>query len=234
MLGCAQSGERIRRLDRAQNDCPDCGVVCVFLQRHVGAPQSDPHVRAVALLWPRRCRGSDTCESHSKSVRKASTSRRWRWIGRVSSAERRPRMPRLSGYSPTCRGMHRSRSSPAWSGSLRPAPTSKLSRNTRVMARRISGAFAWEKFEIRLWALHETSMNMQVEAGRYQLTEHGATWGAIAYRDDWTAVGVYGLSVTNSIWVHNGKIASFTSVPRNPIDVQQLGNLWRPGATPEH
>ena len=98
----------------------------------------------------------------------------------------------------------------------------------------VADRFAWEKFEIRLWALHETSMNMQVEAGRYQLTEHGATWGAIAYRDDWTAVGVYGLSVTNSIWVHNGKIASFTSVPRNPIDVQQLGNLWRPGATPEH
>jgi hypothetical protein len=97
----------------------------------------------------------------------------------------------------------------------------------------IADRFAWEKFEIRLWALQNASMNSHMDADGYQLTEHGATWDATAYRDDWSSVGVHGLSVTNSISVHNGKIAIFTSIPRNPTDVQQLGNLWRPGATPE-
>jgi hypothetical protein len=73
-------------------------------------------------------------------------------------------------------------------------------------------------------------MNIHVVAYDYQLSEHSATWDAAVYRDDWTAVGVNPLVVTNSIWVHNGKIASFTSVPRDPADVEQLGTpvaSWR-------
>lgn len=97
----------------------------------------------------------------------------------------------------------------------------------------VADRFAWGKFEIRRWALNGASMNMHMQADDYQLTEHGATWEAIAYRDDWTALGVHGLAVTDAIWVHNGKIATFTSVPRDATDIQQLGNLWRPGATPE-
>jgi hypothetical protein len=98
----------------------------------------------------------------------------------------------------------------------------------------VADRFAWQKFEIRLWALQQASMNIDVDADGYQLTANGATWDATVYRDDWAAVGVHGLSVMNSISVHNGKIATFTSIPRNATDVQQLGNLWRPGATPEH
>jgi hypothetical protein len=93
--------------------------------------------------------------------------------------------------------------------------------------------FAWQKFEIRLWAQKAADMNIQVVAQQYRLTEQGAVWDADEYRDDWAAIGMRVLRVTNSICVHNGKIASFASTPSNPIDADQLGNLWQPGASPE-
>jgi hypothetical protein len=54
------------------------------------------------------------------------------------------------------------------------------------------------------------------------------------YRDDWMALRVAPLSVTNSIWVHQGKVAAFSSTPRDPRDAERLGSLWRPGLPPEH
>jgi alkylation response protein AidB-like acyl-CoA dehydrogenase len=80
------------------------------------------------------------------------------------------------------------------------------------------------------WAEQQVQMNIHADAYDFRMDEHGAAWEAIVYRDDWAAIGVHALTVTNAIWVNNGKIASFTSVAKNRMDVDQLGNLWRPGA----
>jgi hypothetical protein len=90
---------------------------------------------------------------------------------------------------------------------------------------------AWLKFEIRVWAEQQFRSGIRVEAHEYWLTEQGAAWNADVCRDDWHDLGVRRLPVTNSIWVHNGKVANFTSRPRQPIDVAQLGGLWQPGAS---
>ena len=85
--------------------------------------------------------------------------------------------------------------------------------------------FAWQKFEIRLWAQQQVQAGIRMEAYDYRVTEHGAAWTADAYREDWRAVGVTPLRVTNSIWVHNGQLAkrlqraeasAQTAVPRSP------------------
>jgi hypothetical protein len=92
---------------------------------------------------------------------------------------------------------------------------------------------AWQKFEIALWAEQQVRANIRVEAHDYRLTEHGVAWDAEVYRDDWAALGVAALPVTNSIWVHAGKLADFTSTPRDRRLAERLGDLWRPGAAPE-
>jgi hypothetical protein len=89
--------------------------------------------------------------------------------------------------------------------------------------------YAWLKFEIRLWAQTQADSNLRMQAYQYRITEQGAAWDADLYRDDWTAAGVAPLNVTNSIWVHNGKIANFTEKLRNPADADRLANLWQPG-----
>jgi len=93
--------------------------------------------------------------------------------------------------------------------------------------------FAWQKFEIRRWAEGQVEMHINAPAYDYRLTQHGAAWDADVYRDDWAALGVPALAVTNSVWVHNGKLANFTSVPRSPADTQPLGVRWRPATVPE-
>lgn len=94
--------------------------------------------------------------------------------------------------------------------------------------------YAWLKSEIRLWAQLQADANILVEAYEYRVTDEGITWNADVYRDDWIAVGVTALAVTNSIWVHNGKIAQFTQTARNSDDTERLGMLWQPGSAPPH
>jgi hypothetical protein len=93
--------------------------------------------------------------------------------------------------------------------------------------------YAWQKFEIRVWAERQVAGNIHVEAYDYRISEHGVLWEADVYRDDWGAIGVTPLPVSNAIWVHHGKLASFTSTPRNPHDAQLLGGAWQPDAEPE-
>jgi hypothetical protein len=93
--------------------------------------------------------------------------------------------------------------------------------------------FAWQKFEIRLWAQQQVQAGIRSEAYDYRVTEHGASWKADVYRDDWQAVGVALVPVTNSIWVHHGQVADFTSKLSEPDDQQRLGRLWQPGTLPE-
>jgi hypothetical protein len=45
----------------------------------------------------------------------------------------------------------------------------------------------------------------------FRLTEKGAAWDADVYREDWRALGVDGVAVTNTVSVHNGRLAIFTS-----------------------
>ena len=40
-------------------------------------------------------------------------------------------------------------------------------------------------------------------------------------------------AVSNSIWVHNGQLADFSSTLSEPRDAERLGDLWRPGAAPD-
>src|SRR5262249_7343933 len=91
--------------------------------------------------------------------------------------------------------------------------------------------YAWLKFEIGVWAQHQADMDVHVDAHDYRLTEHGAAWDADVYRSDWAAAGVRAMGVANSIWVHSGKVARFSSRARSAVDAAQLGSLWRPGAT---
>jgi hypothetical protein len=93
--------------------------------------------------------------------------------------------------------------------------------------------FAWEKFEIRLWALQQAQGGFRGEAYDYRVTEHGAAWSADVYRDDWRALGVTAVRVLNTIWVHNGYVADFTSELGEPSDQLRLGRLWQPGTIPE-
>ncbi len=93
--------------------------------------------------------------------------------------------------------------------------------------------YAWQKFEIHRWAQQQAHMNIRTEAYDFRLTARGAAWHAEVYRDDWASRGVKPLSTTNSIWVHHGKVANFTSNPRDPRDAEMLWPLWRAGATPE-
>jgi hypothetical protein len=93
--------------------------------------------------------------------------------------------------------------------------------------------YAWQKFEIRLWAQRQVAAGIRTEAFDYTASEHGATWGANVYRDDFSALGVEFVPVTNTIWVHNGKLADFTSTLNEPRDFERLGVLWQPGSVPE-
>jgi hypothetical protein len=93
--------------------------------------------------------------------------------------------------------------------------------------------YAWEKFEIRLWAQQQAQGGFRADAYDYRVTDHGATWGADVYRDDWRALGVTAVRVLNTIWVHNGYVADFTSELGEPSDQLRLGRLWQPGTIPE-
>jgi len=92
--------------------------------------------------------------------------------------------------------------------------------------------YAWGKFEIRLWVQQQVQASIHIEAYDYRSIEVGAAWNADVYHQDWRQLE-YPLRVTNTIWVHNGKIADFTSKPSNPSDAWHLGYLWRPGSVPE-
>jgi hypothetical protein len=93
--------------------------------------------------------------------------------------------------------------------------------------------FAWEKFEIRLWALQQAQGGLRAEAYDYRVTELGAAWSADLYRDDWRALGLTAVRVTDTISVHNGRLADFTSELSEPSDQLRLGRLWQPGTVPE-
>ena len=95
-------------------------------------------------------------------------------------------------------------------------------------------AYAWQKFEIGLWAQQQVQASIRIDAYDYRLMHQGATWNADVYRDDWRQHGVDPLRVTNTISVRRGRLANFTSTPRNQYDAESLGRLWRPGVSPEH
>ena len=92
--------------------------------------------------------------------------------------------------------------------------------------------YAWNKFEIRAWAQQQVRANTHMDARDHRPTTNGAAWNAEVYRDDWGQLGVDSLSVLNSIWVHDGKLVDFTSKPLDQHDIEQLGRLWQPGASP--
>ena len=92
---------------------------------------------------------------------------------------------------------------------------------------------AWQKFEIRRWGQQQVQAGIRIEADDYRVTQHGAAWTAAVFRQDWSEHGVAMLPVRNSVWVHNGRLAIFSSQPKEPRDLQRLGRLWQPGLGPE-
>lgn len=93
--------------------------------------------------------------------------------------------------------------------------------------------YAWQQFEIRLWAEQQARASIAVEAHGPVAIDRGAVWDADVYREDWRQVGVNPLRVTNTILMRNDKLADFTSKPADPLAMAQLGRLWRPGSAPE-
>jgi hypothetical protein len=85
--------------------------------------------------------------------------------------------------------------------------------------------FAWQKFEIRLWAQQQVAAGIWTDAYDYRATEHGATWKSDVYRADWSDAGIESVAVANSIWIHKGKLADFTSTLSDSRDLQRLGRL---------
>lgn len=95
--------------------------------------------------------------------------------------------------------------------------------------------YAWQKYEIRLWAEQQVAGGIRVTGYDYQVTEHGVAWQAAVSREDWRLVlGVDTVPLTNSIWVHEGKIADFTSTLNDPRDADVLRGFWRPSSTPDY
>jgi hypothetical protein len=92
--------------------------------------------------------------------------------------------------------------------------------------------YAWNKVEIRAWAQQQVRANTYMDARDHRVTRNGAAWNAELYREDWRQLGVYSVSMLNSIWVQNGKLVDFTSTPLDHHDVVQLGRLWQPGVSP--
>ena len=92
--------------------------------------------------------------------------------------------------------------------------------------------FAWQKFEIRLWAEQQVAAGIWTDAYDYRVTETGATWNADIYRADWSNVGVESVAVVNSIRIHKDKLADFTSTLSDSRDLQRLGRLWQPWVKP--
>ena len=74
---------------------------------------------------------------------------------------------------------------------------------------------------------------IRIDAYDYRATDQGAAWSADVYREDWHQVAIDDLQVMNAIWIRNGKLADFTSKPRDQHHADRLGALWRPGALPE-
>jgi len=89
--------------------------------------------------------------------------------------------------------------------------------------------YAWQKYEIRLWAEQQAAANVRIEAYDYRVSNNGATWRAQVSRDDFGQLGIAYVSVTNSIWVYQDKLADFTSTLDDPSDAARLGGLWQPG-----
>jgi hypothetical protein len=50
-------------------------------------------------------------------------------------------------------------------------------------------AYAWEKFEIRLWAQRQAVHKIHTTAYDFQVTEHGAEWNADVFCDDFQEWG---------------------------------------------
>ena len=98
----------------------------------------------------------------------------------------------------------------------------------------IADRYAWQKYEIRLWAIQQAAANVHAVAYDLRETEHGVEWTAQLTRDDFRALGLEYVTVTNTLWVHNGLIADFTSVLADPRDEKLLRGLWRPSQAPDY
>jgi hypothetical protein len=94
--------------------------------------------------------------------------------------------------------------------------------------------YAWTHFEIRLWARAQIAASIVIEPeAPYQAVPNRAMWTARVRRADWRERGVDWVRMSNRILTEDGRIMDFTSVPLDGASVLPLGNLWRPGSTPD-
>jgi hypothetical protein len=89
--------------------------------------------------------------------------------------------------------------------------------------------YAWQKYEIRMWAARQAALNFHIDGYDYRVTDHGVEWNADLSRDDFRQLGLESVPVTNSIWIHDGQVADFTATLSDPRDAALLGPLWQPG-----
>lgn len=94
--------------------------------------------------------------------------------------------------------------------------------------------YAWTRFEIHLWARAQIAASIVMEPeGPYQAVPNRAMWTARVRRADWRERGADWVRMANQILTQDGHIMDFTSVPLDGASVIPLGNLWRPGSTPD-
>ena len=93
--------------------------------------------------------------------------------------------------------------------------------------------YAWLDYEIRIWAEINVDRGLIVEPrGPIQDMGQHVVWQAALTRNDWRAVGVERLDVSEDALIEDGKITSLTVTPLDPNEVARLGDLWQPRAAP--
>jgi hypothetical protein len=94
--------------------------------------------------------------------------------------------------------------------------------------------FAWTHYEIRLWARAQIGASIVVEReGPIQAVPNRAMWTTRVGRDDWRERDVQWVRMANRILTEDDRIMDFSADPLDDASITPLGNLWRPGSTPD-
>jgi hypothetical protein len=94
--------------------------------------------------------------------------------------------------------------------------------------------YAWTHFEIRVWARAQIAASLVIEPdGAFQAIPNHAMWTAHFRRADWRERGVESVRMANRIVTEGDRIIDFSADPLDGASVLPLGELWRPGSTPD-
>jgi hypothetical protein len=90
--------------------------------------------------------------------------------------------------------------------------------------------------EIRLWARRQIAYSINIVVDRREAADSGpnrAMWTAHVWRQDWRAIGLPSVVMTQAIWTVGPRIVHFSAFPTDGTLVPQLGDAWRPSSAPD-